>query len=49
MYNRKHLAFSICCKYVDADTGEVNINYLKDVQTETGPAVTVFNEIKNKQ
>ena len=41
--NRKHLVFVV--KYVDDDTGEVNINYLNDVQIDNGLVVTVFKVV----
>ncbi|XP_045187150.2 zinc finger protein 862-like [Mercenaria mercenaria] len=42
--NRKHLAF--CVKYVDSETGDVNVDFIKDVQVDDGKAETIFSETK---
>lgn len=42
--NRKHLVF--CVKYIDTETGDVSIDYLKDVHVDNGLAETIFTETK---
>lgn len=45
--NKKHLAF--CVKYTDTECGEVNIDYMKDVQVDDGKAETIIKKPKNSQ
>ncbi|XP_060598671.1 E3 SUMO-protein ligase KIAA1586-like [Ruditapes philippinarum] len=43
--NDKHLAF--CVKYVDVDSGDVCVDYIKDVKVDDGKAETIFCETKS--
>lgn len=38
--NRKHLAY--CVKYIDTDSGDVNVDFFKDVQIDDGKSATIF-------
>lgn len=42
--NKKHLAF--CVKYLDSDTKNTCVNFVKDVPVSDGKAETIFNETK---
>ena len=42
--NRKHLAFAV--RHVDKKTGEVSVDFVKDLQIPNGTAETIFKEAK---
>ena len=42
--NKKHLAFTV--RHVDKKTGEVSVDFVKDVQIPNGTAKTIFKEAK---